>query len=219
MKALFLLLLVLSSNSYALNNDCIDFWGNCTEQVKPNQVKPKQKVDYLKLLKASLNWTPNNISPIEKYVSLHPRNKQAVRYLKYYLALRQIRACYLAKGLLNESTAPCKAMEQNWMDWVAGKKQTEKKQAGKVVFLFFYSKDCPYCRKMIPIVKQKLKNAVFIPDIPANLDKYEDWKVKDVPTVIAYFPKRKEAYKVEDANLEKLKALINFVKEKGAKAP
>jgi len=222
-----LLLTIVSLRATA--NDCIDFWGNgCSVKVKTKKNKKETKEEKLeKLYKESLNWTPKELSPLEKYVSLHPQDKRALYYLRKYLAERQIRACYLERGLTLKDTSYCDKMKKLWERWVEGKQgetatptvSVVHRESKKVVslkdykFLFFFSYTCSQCQEVLPVVLEKLKdyNLTPIPAISDNAEKFWEWKVRRVPTLIAYNPKTKKAYRLVGVTKENLDGFLKFL--------
>jgi len=225
--ALFLFLLSLSA--YA--SPCIDFWGDgCREkkQVKEHRKETKkskeeEKRKFLeKLYRESLNWTPDNLSPLEKYAATHPQDKEALKLLRKYLAERQIRACYLEKALTLQPTSECDRMRKEWERWVNGERgippeavpKISMHAAGELHYLFFYSPTCPHCTRTLPVVVKVLGSKVrLIEANSSNADLFKEWKVGEVPTLIVYRGKR--ALKLTgEFNQEKL---LTFLKVAAAK--
>ena len=267
MRSLFLFMLFLTT----AHADCIDFWNEgCREKLAlPQQIKvsrkktenqksgkqekkeKQKKEDKEKLLKElfkkSMNWTPENLSPLEQYVSLHPEDERAVYYLRKYLMERQIKACYLERGLALLPTDYCDRMKELWKAWVEGKKEKEvvegiegieeieekegvegtsttsttstpstTSKTSNYDFLFFFSYTCPHCQKVLPVVLEKLKdyNLIPIPATQENAEKFQEWKVKTVPTLIAYDRKKKKAYRLSGFNEKALEYFLRKLEEK-----
>jgi len=240
----FLLAVSLTSSS-----PCIDFWGEGCGIVKQEKKLSKESLSHKKqtkkktkeqtkaekleeLYRKSLNWTPDNLSPLEKYVSLHPQDELAVYYLRKYLAERQIRACYLERGLALLPTDQCEKMRKAWEKWVEGVRQSPQPTANrsetsktvgrtagkglrKYEFLFFFSYTCPHCQKVLPIVLEKLKNYDLVP-IPAtneNADEFNEWKVYTVPTLVAVDREKNKAYRLTGFNEKQLDYFLKKLEE------
>lgn len=220
-RKVVLFLLLFSLPVYA--SPCIDFWGDgCGVQEKKEQKKkrPTKREILEKLYEESLKWTPDNLSPLEKYVSLHPEDKEALEMLKKYLAVRQVRACYLERGLSGRDTSYCKQLEREWERWGREKAETSDRSTNvsadisEVRFLFFYNERCSVCRKVLPTVRKVLGNRVeMIPASPVTGELFEKWKVFNVPTLIAV--RGKKALRLTGEFDEKtLQEFLKIVSEK-----
>ncbi len=230
-RSLIVSLLLVSSASAS---SCIDFWGTgCPvqqKQVKKQKQEKQKKLTkeqvLLKLYNQSLSWTPDNLSPIEKYVALHPEDEEAVKLLRKYLAVRQIRACYLERGLLGKDSSYCRKLEESWKSWLQGSSTSTSTSTvsfsssgsdvadKQITYLFFYSFSCPRCEKTLPIVERVLGSKVkLIPASSFTANYFNEWKVTTVPTLIAV--RGKKALRLTgEFDESKLKAFLKIATAK-----
>jgi len=223
-----LLILFVFLSLPSLASPCIDFWGEGCG-VKEKEVKEKKKVErdvkvsppklskkelLEKLFKESLNWTPDNLSPLERYVATHPEDTEALRYLRRYIITRKVRACYIEAGLIGESFEKCERMREELLK--ALQSSAKKRRFKNYEFLFFYSPSCPHCQKVFPVVLKELQgeNLELIEANSNNAEIYEEWGVTTVPTLIAVNRKKKKAYRLRGFNEKALQYFLNSLLSK-----
>ena len=202
----FLLLVCISSSGLGT---CIDFWGEgCGEgkAEKRDKVKPSKREVLERLFKESLSWTPENLSPLERYVATHPEDVEALRYLKRYMQVRNVRACYIEAGLTGEGFERCEKMKSELLG----------RRFGNYEFLFFYSSSCPHCQRLLPVLMRELQGEKLklVEVSPNNTELYKEWKVNTVPTLIAVDEKRRKAYRLKEFNEESLRRFLNYILSK-----
>lgn len=213
-------------------SSCIDYWGEgCGVQPQPKtnkEQKVKQKREskeelLKKLYRESLNWTPKDISPLERYVATHPQDRKAVEYLRKYLEEKQFRSCLLEKALLNQPSDECYLLLSSRKK--ASKKLTGKKQVvsenkadlSRYRFLLFYSPTCPHCQRVLPYALEKLKDYDLVLISSSDKDAVElfsEWRVDRVPTLVAVDKQSKVAYRVVGLTPEKLRNFLSYLVER-----
>ena len=210
---------MLSIVPSASASPCIDYWGDACPKKKEVR-KESREEKLLKLYEKSLEWTPKDISPIERYASLHPTDPLAVKLLKLYLIEKQYRACLLSSQLTGKPESSCnyllKQKEQvlNGTDTAPTTvRSTEKTPVPKegITYYFFYSPTCPHCQRVLPLVKKLLPHAVYVPADSEHADLYEKFKVSKVPTLIAV--KGKQALKLSPVTPQNLPLFIDYVNQ------
>ncbi|GEM_PF-2517383 len=192
-------LFLLPFLTFSLNLQSEVNWWNNPQKEKVTVSKPKKetkpKISSEKLFQESVKWFEQKLKrekpPAEYYFFLNPNNpvyqEAYIKWLKWKAEkIRQI--VYSSLGGI-ENTKSFNLTEKEVVNWLKRKGYR---------FLFFYNKNCPYCKADFPEVEKLAKNFdVFWIEIHEAPQMFAKWRITATPTLIAVSPKEKKAVRWE----------------------
>jgi len=196
---MMILLLLLPFLSFSLDLNSEVNWWNTQMGDKKTISKPKREskkeISADRLFKDSIKWFEEKLKkekpPVEYYFFLDPNNpiyrEAYIKWLQWKAEkARQIIYSSLG-GVKNANTL--NVTEREVIRWL---KQRNYK------FLFFYNRECPYCKADFPEVEKIAKHFdVFWIEIHSAPQMFAKWRISATPTLIAVSPQEKKAVRWE----------------------
>jgi len=193
------ILLLIPTLVFALNLQSeVNWWEHPLKEPKKTKSVngTRIKISSDRIFEESVKWYENKLkrekAPAEYYFFLDPNNPiyrdAYIKWLRWKQEkLRQI--VYSSLGSIKNERELFRLSLKDVIEALKGKGYR---------FMFFYNRNCPYCRADFPEVEKLAKHfEVYWIEIHEAPQMFAKWKISATPTLIAVSPKEKKAARWE----------------------
>lgn len=155
----------------------VDYFKDAKEREEQTQKKENKTEYYRKLWEESVNWTPSNLSPLEREIFRNPTDPVLQDMYRRYVDYR---------------TQKVRVLSSILTDYFQEKeKLLERLEKAQVDFIYFFSPTCPYCKMSEPTLSDISKRArkVLTVNIMSEDSRAKElmalFGVRQTPTLVA----------------------------------